>query len=173
MKYENLLSNSIFFLKQAAPFLISLGFLFLGLFPFRFSFMMDLYIPFIYVSLFCWLILRPDLLPPLCIFILGVLSDLMYANPLGFHTFIFMFFYLVVFTQRRFLIGHSFLFLWVAFAVLMGPMFCLQWGLASLISMQWMSFKLIMGQYLLSIGFYPLVAWLCSKTYSFYTDEFL
>lgn len=158
-------------LIKSIPFLTCFGFLFLGLFPFRFSFFIDLFVPFILIALYCWLILRPDLLPPASVFGLGILSDLIYANPLGADTFIFMVFYMVIYTQRRFLIGHSFLFLWGTFAILMVPLLAAQWGLVSLLRWQFMPVALMVGQYCLLIGFYPIIAGLCSKLYNMYLDD--
>ncbi len=154
------------------PFLTCFGFLFLGLFPFRLAFFIELFVPFVLISLYCWLILRPDLLPPASVFILGVLSDLIYANPLGIDALVFMLLYLILYTQRRFLIGHSFSFLWGTFAVFMMPLFVVQWALVSLLHLQMMPIGVMVGQYALLIGFYPIVAWLCSKLYNAYLDEF-
>ena len=156
---------------RSLPFLSCLGFLFLGLFPFRIPFFIELFVPFFYISLFCWLFLRPDLLPPLSVFCLGVLSDLMYANPLGVETLICMLLYLSVYSQRRFLIGHSFIFLWGTFALLMLPLFIIQWSLNSLLRWHVMPFDIMIGQWLLLIGFYPIIAGLCSKLYNMYLDE--
>lgn len=158
-------------LIRSIPFLTCFGFLFLGLFPFRLAFFAELFVPFIFIALFCWLTLRPDLLPPITVFILGVLSDLIYANPLGVDTLIFMLFYVLVYTQRRFLVGHSFLFLWGTFAVFMLPLIGFQWGLVSLLRWQLMPIGAAVGQYCLLIGFYPLIAGLCSKLYNMYLDD--
>lgn len=158
-------------LIRSIPFLTCFGFLFLGLFPFRLAFFVELFVPFIFIALFCWLILRPDLLPPMTVFILGVLADLMYVYPLGTDAFVFMLFYVLVYTQRRFLIGHSFLFLWGTFAVFMLPLIGFQWGLVSLLRWQLMPIGAAVGQYCLLIGFYPLIAGLCSKLYNMYLDD--
>lgn len=173
MRANQAAEQALLFCRQATPFLMSLILLFMGLFPFRFSFLADLYIPLIYISLFCWMILRPDLLPPLSVFVLGLLADLMYATPIGLNSLIFMLFYLLMMTQRRFLIGHSFSFLWSIFAVLMVPVFLLQWGLVCAIQMQGMSFAIVLGQYLLAVGFYPLIAWACAKVYDSYLGDLL
>ena len=92
-------------------------------------------------------------------------------NPLGINTFVFMLFYLIVYTQRRFLIGHSFLFLWNTFAIFIIPLFILQWGLVSLLRGQFMPINSMIGQCFLLIGFYPFIAWFCSKLYNSYLDD--
>lgn len=152
-------------LKNGTPFLVSFFLLLIGLFPVRVSFLTQLHMPLVFISLFYWIIFRPDLLPPVVVFLLGVCSDLFYQNPLGLHAFSFLLFYLVVKSQRRFLTSRSFSFLWSAFVVFLIPLFIVEWLLASLLFMHFLGFWTMIGQAVLVIGVFPLVAGVCAWLY--------
>lgn len=158
-------------LKNASPFLFSFLLLLIGLFPVRVPFFVDMYVPMVIVSLFYWIIVRPDLMRPLFVFILGFFSDVMYQNPLGFHSLLFLLFYVLIASQRRFLINRSFLFLWGAFSILLIPYFLLRWCLASLLFLTFMPFWAMIGQILLLIGLFPVIGGICAKMYVHYLED--
>ncbi len=153
------------FLKNGIPFLFSFFLLIIGLFPIRIVFLTQLHVSLVFISLFYWVIFRPDLQPPIVVFILGLCADLFYQTPLGLYTFSFLLFYLIIKNQRRFLTNRSFSFLWGAFSVFVIPLFILEWLLASLLFLHFLSFWSMLGQTFLMIGLFPLIAGGCACLY--------
>ena len=159
------------FLQRHIPFLFSFFLLLLGLFPWRVLFLSHFAVPIVYVSLFFWTIFCLGLLSPFTVFLLGLLADLLTITPLGYYTFLFLIFYWGILLERQFLIGRSFLFLWGAFCAFVCPLIILQWLLASLLSLSWLSFWFFCGQGILLMTFYPFVFVCCAFLYQKYLRD--
>ena len=67
--------------------------------------------------------------------------------------------YGVVLSQRRFLAGKSFLIYWFGFAIIAFGAAVESWLLASIWNLAIMDFQAIFFQYLISLGLFPVVAW--------------
>ncbi len=158
-------AHIFYFLKSGIPFFVSFFLLMIGLFPVRLAFLTQLHVSLVFISLFYWIIFRPDLLPPIVVFLLGVCADLFYQTPLGLYTFSFLLFYLIIINQRRFLTNRSFSFLWGAFSVFVIPLFSAEWLLASLLFLHFLSFWSMIGQTFFIIGLFPLIAGGCACLY--------
>ena len=112
------------------------------------------------ISIYHWAIYRPNLLPIWAVFILGSLYDFLSGMPLGLFILVFLCVYGIVLSQRRFIIGKSFLIYWLGYAVIAFGAAVGSWLAASVWYFSLLSFKPIFFQYLVSLGIFPIVAWI-------------
>lgn len=80
------------------------------------------------MAIFFWAMARPQLMPPLVVFLIGLLQDLLTGGPLGLWAFAYLVGYALMSTQADALMGRSRGMLWLAF----GSMVVLTLGAASL-----------------------------------------
>ena len=79
------------------------------------------------ISIYYWTIFRPDLLPALAVFGVGLFQDILSGMPLGVNALVFLLVYAVVLGQRRFFLGKSFLVMWWGFLLIVAGAFLLTW----------------------------------------------
>ena len=89
---------------------------------------------FLLAAVFYWAVYRPTLLPPWYVFVLGLLMDTLSGLPLGLNALILVAVHWVVRMQRLYLMGQSFLGLWIGFALTCFLSASAQWSLYALIS---------------------------------------
>ncbi|MDX9861562.1 MAG: rod shape-determining protein MreD [Rhodospirillales bacterium] len=106
-----------------------------------------------------WAIYEPQLMPAYAVFVVGVLQDMLSGVPLGLNTLVFLVVYGAVVWQRRFFVGKSFFITWLGFAVVGAAAMALSWALMSAFHLALVDPRALAYQYLLTIGFFPLVAW--------------
>ena len=69
------------------------------------------------IAVFYWTLYRPDLMPPVAAFVIGLLQDILGGLPLGVSACVLVGVHAAVNTQRRFFIGKSFAVVWLGFAL--------------------------------------------------------
>ena len=102
--------------RSSAPFALSLILVVLSVIPTHIPVYMEVAPILPLVSIYHWAIYRPNLLPVFAVFILGLLQDMLFGTPVGLYVLVFLTVYGVVYSQRRFFIGKSFIFYWLGFA---------------------------------------------------------
>lgn len=112
------------------------------------------------VSVYHWAIYRPQLLPAVAVFLLGLLQDLLGGAPLGLHAVVFLTVYGLVIWQRRFLVGRSFSIYWFGFALIGLAAAVWSWALASAWNLAVLDLRTIAFQYVLTLGLFPVIAWI-------------
>lgn len=111
------------------------------------------------MSIYHWAIYRPNLMPLSAIFILGLMQDLLVGTPLGLYILVFLTVYGLALSQRRFFAGKSFFIYWLGFAIIAFAAAVESWVLASAWNLALLDFKAVFFQYLLSLGIFPIIAW--------------
>lgn len=111
-------------------------------------------------AVYFWTLYRPGLMPPWVVFGLGLLADLLTAAPLGVNPLILLLLHGGVLTQRRALARQSFLLVWIGFALFAAGMLALNWGLRSLLSLNFQALGPALFECGVTIAAYPLLAWL-------------
>lgn len=106
-----------------------------------------------------WAIYEPELMPAYAVFLIGVLQDMLSGVPLGVNALVFLAVYGAVVWQRRFFVGKSFMITWLGFAVVGAGAMALSWLLVSAIHLIVVDPRALVYQYLLTLGFFPLLAW--------------
>jgi len=160
-----------FLFECCFPFLFTFGLIIISLLPWQLTFITYFSVPLTYASLFYWIVFKNHLMTPFVVFVLGLLADLLTVAPLGFHTLLFLLFYSVVYKNRYFLRGRSFLFLWLCFAICCAGLAITQWALSSLLFLAWQSLSFFIVQEILLVATFPFMTMLCSVCASAVFDE--
>jgi len=111
------------------------------------------------LAVYYWAIYRPDLLRPFVVFLLGVLNDTIHFLPIGLSAFVFVAMYQLAFAHRRYFVGQVFFMLWSGFCLVAFISMVVNWSVLSLIKGQAMTLLPVFLQFLLTIAFFPLPAW--------------
>jgi len=107
----------------------------LSAFPFNFWHMASVRPAFLLMAVYHWAVFRPRTLPPVGAFLAGLLLDLLTAGPLGLNALTLVAVQWFTKTQRRFLVGQSFLVLWLCFFLMSFAAYGFQWAMFSLFSL--------------------------------------
>jgi rod shape-determining protein MreD len=115
------------------------------------------------VAVFVWVLWRPERLPYLATFLVGVLEDLLRGTPLGVGAITLLVVHGFTRSQSRFLLGRSLEILWLAFAatVLVGAV--VNWLAMSFALTRLLSPWTGLAQCLTTLALFPPVAWLLMR----------
>ena len=145
--------------RQLTPSMLTLILVIIGVVPLRileFSTVMPL-LPL--MAVYHWAVFRPRLLPAYAVFLIGILQDILTGAPVGVNALVFLLVYGAVLSQKRFFTGKSFLILWLGFSLIAAAASALNWLAISLLSATIVEIRTAVFQYLLTVGFFPAVAW--------------
>ncbi len=112
------------------------------------------------MAVYHWAIFRPRLLPAYAVFLIGLFQDILTGVPIGLNALVFLVVYGAVLTQKRFFLGKSFFILWLGFSVIAAGAAAVSWVGVSLLNVSLIEPRTVIFQYLMTIGFFPAVAWL-------------
>ena len=115
--------------------------------------------PLALMTVYYWALHRPDLFRPGAAFAIGLLNDVIHSFPLGLSGMIFVAAHQVIFRQRRFIIGHSFLMMWTGFVLTVIGVSLLQWLGLCLIGWQWVPLFPVLIQIIFAVALFPLPCW--------------
>ena len=159
-------------LDQAARNLLPVGFtlvaMLLGMVPLPLPGYALVTAPLTLMSLFYWVIHRPDLLRPIVVFVIGVLQDLIGGTPIGMTPLVMILTYWLLITQRRFFLGRSFIMLWIGFALVAALSAAVQWLVFALMTASLLDATPAIIQALLGVALFPLVAYLLQRMHRAY-----
>jgi rod shape-determining protein MreD len=82
---------------------------------------------------FFWSLYRPAAMPPVVVFLLGALLDLLSFSPLGVGVLVLLFVYGTAVRWRRKLVRQGFVLVWLAFVAVSAAASALTWALTSLL----------------------------------------
>ncbi len=126
----------------------------------HFSFPLDIKPYFILIVIFYWSINRPSIIPPLLIFAIGILQDLISEYPIGLHSILYLLVYFLITRQRLYLLGQTYFILWIFFALTtFGFAFC-QWLFFSIRYMTFFEYGTLVGSCMVTIFLYPIINYL-------------
>ncbi|MBI1239743.1 MAG: rod shape-determining protein MreD [Alphaproteobacteria bacterium] len=104
-----------------------------------------------------WGLVRPDLMPPLAVFFIGLSFDILSGGPVGLYAFVYLATYAVLLSQRRLILARLMHQPWVGFAITMGIACVIGWLAGSVVARQALSPAPFMVQCLVSVVVYPLI----------------
>ena len=107
---------------------------------------------------FFWSLFRPASLPPLLVFALGLLADLLSYGPVGIDVLTLLIAHGLAMLWRRDLARQGALLIWLAFVAVAAGAAALQWALTSLLTFRLMPMAPALFQAALSAGLYPPLA---------------
>jgi rod shape-determining protein MreD len=105
-----------------------------------------------------WSVFRPASMPPLVVFVIGLLGDLLDFAPVGVGVLSLLILHGLALRWRRGLERQGFVLTWLVFIGLSTGAAILQWLLLSLLAFRLMPPGPLAFQTLLSVGLYPLLA---------------
>ena len=113
--------------------------------------------------IFFWAIHHPRLLPPLVVFAVGLVEDILSGAPMGAGAVVLLLAYGVTVSQRRFFHNRSFLQVWTGFGIVALGAAALSWLMAVIVSGAFAPPQAAFFQYLLTLAVYPLVTWVLHR----------
>lgn len=115
--------------------------------------------PLALMTVYYWSLHRPDLFRPSMAFGIGLLNDVIHFLPLGLSAVLFVMVHQIIFRQRRFFIGHSFLMMWSGFILTVLGVLFLQGLALSLVHWHVVPVLPVIMQLLFAIVSFPLPCW--------------
>ncbi len=133
---EGLLSRLELFAKLSVPYALMLALFLIGFVSLPQPFSLLVNAPLWLMALYYWSLFRPTLLPHMIVFLSGLCVDLLSGYPVGLHALLFLMIRLFVSSQRRFLIGQTFMMIWLGFGIVLTAYVVCEWVFLSLISLK-------------------------------------
>jgi rod shape-determining protein MreD len=112
---------------------------------------------FVLMAVFYWGLHRPNLLPAVVVFLVGLLQDALEGEPFGVNAFVLIAVYWFVASQQRHLGGRSFLVLWLVFAAVGLVAESLRWLLVSTLTTTLITPWSVTFEYLMTVALYPVL----------------
>lgn len=153
--------------QAALPPLITCLLIFFTLAPIRVSYVAAAAPLLPLMAVYHFSLFRPAYLPPLLLFVLGLLIDLLQGgpgSPLGISALVFILVRALLERNRRYLVDVSFVFIWIGYALLSAVAVALLWAANCLWNWQLIDPAPALFQYVISLFFYPIVGWLLGRT---------
>lgn len=116
--------------------------------------------PFLLSFVFLWAVYRPNWLPVILVFLAGLLADILGSVPLGLNAVLLVLVYWPVTVQRRVFLREPFPFLWLSFAAILAAVELVRWLFVSLVLLSFAPLGLVLGNLIVGIGIFPVIAWL-------------
>lgn len=145
------------------PFAIGLFCVLLSFVPIGRIFGTSIMPAFALMAVYYWAVVRPDMFPVYAVFLIGLLTDLLSAGPIGLWAFVYVVTYAIVLTQRFLAINAPFSVFWFGFllaALLAGT---IGWGVASMLFGTVLSVKPILMHMLVTVAVFPVMAFLFGR----------
>jgi rod shape-determining protein MreD len=141
--------------RHLAPFALAFLLVLFGAVPIRLPYMAEIGPNFALLAVYYWAVHRPTVLPAFAVFVLGLMSDLLGAAPLGVGTAVLLGVYAITGTQRRFILGQSFLGVWTVFMIICAGAFTVTWALSSLLAGTMIDARPAVFAAVLNVAIYP------------------
>ena len=120
---------------------------------------------FVLMAIYYWAIYRPTLIPPAMVFVIGVLLDFLAGFPIGLHAILLLVVQWAVRDQRVFLMGQPYVMVWIGFVLVCSLFSCAEWLFFWSYAGVMAPLKVVAGNIVLSILFFPLVTLLFIVTH--------
>jgi rod shape-determining protein MreD len=118
---------------------------------------------FILMAAYHWTIYRPDLLPPLALFAIGLAEDLLAGSPIGVNALVLLLARSAVLGFRRHFVNRTFPFVWSGFTLLTVVVMLFLWALHCLIDLSLLDFRNTVIRATLTIAVFPLATFLLGR----------
>lgn len=115
------------------------------------------------IAVYHWTIYRPEHLPTVAIFLIGLMLDLLTDGPPGITPLALLLLRAVLYRQRRLFVGKSFPVTWWGFVLATLGVSAVSWAAASLLTGKFEDLPSAAFQAVLTIAFYPPLAWLFTR----------
>jgi len=149
-------------LRSAFPSLVTLGLIVLAAVPVGApGLIMAVCLP----TVFFWTIFRPNTMPPPAVFCIGLTQDLLTLAPLGSGVLVLLLTHGIIMRFRGLLVRQSFWLVWLVYAAVAVGGAAMNWALTGLLSWQLPPTTPAMHQLGISVGLYPMLAWVLTRAH--------
>jgi rod shape-determining protein MreD len=111
-----------------------------------------------------WTIYRPDLLPPLVLFAIGIGEDLLVGAPVGVGALELLLTYTAVIGYRRYFVNRTFPFVWSGFTLLTVCAMFVLWAVHCLLDATLLDFRNTIFRAVLTVAIFPVASFLLGRT---------
>ena len=118
-------------LRSVTPFLMTVALILLGAMPLSMPVDLPITPALGLMAVFYWSVYRPDLLPAVAVFALGLLQDLISGAPLGITAVIWLGTFGIVLNQRKIFLGKPFAMSWWGFSMVAVAAGAARWLISS------------------------------------------
>jgi rod shape-determining protein MreD len=152
------------FPHKLVPFLSTLIFVLVSVVPLHIPGFAAVTPAFALMAVFHWTIYRPDLLPPVAVFLLGLLLDLLNGTPyVGTSALSLLLTRSVLMGQRRFFINRLFPVLWAGFLATAAAVVAFEWALVSLLHGALLGVRPFIFEAALTVATFPVASYLLAR----------
>jgi rod shape-determining protein MreD len=116
------------------------------------------------MAAYYWTIYRPDLMPALALFTIGVLQDLLCGDLPGETAFLLLLCRAILLARGHDFVNRHFPFLWAGFALLSGGAMLFLWTLHSLLAGEMLDFRSKVFCAVLTISLFPVASFLLGRS---------
>jgi rod shape-determining protein MreD len=116
------------------------------------------------MAVYHWTIYRPDLLPAIGIFAVGLAQDLLVGAPVGIGALVLLLARAAVLRYRRFFINCTFPFVWTGFTLLCAAAMSLYWALECLVQLSFFDLRSTVFRAVLTIAIFPVASFALGRS---------
>ena len=116
------------------------------------------------MAVYHWTIYRPDLLPPLGLFAVGLGQDLLAGAPVGVAALVLLLARAAVLRNRRYFVNRTFPFVWAGFTLLAAGAMLIFWALHCLLQLSILDLHATMFRTVLTIAIFPVASFALGRT---------
>jgi rod shape-determining protein MreD len=110
-----------------------------------------------------WTIYRPDLLPPVALFGVGLAEDLLAGSPIGINALLLLLMRVAVLGYRRYFINRNFPFVWSGFTLLTTVAMLGLWGVHCVLDLSLLDFRDAVIRAALTVAIFPLASFMLGR----------
>ena len=110
-----------------------------------------------------WTMYRPDLLPPLALFAIGLTEDLLAGSPVGINALLLLLTRSAVLGYRRYFINRNFPFVWTGFTLLTSVAMFGLWALHCILDLSLLDFRNAVIRAALTVAMFPLASFMLGR----------
>jgi rod shape-determining protein MreD len=115
------------------------------------------------MAVYHWTIYRPDLLPAVALFAIGLAEDLLTGAAIGFAPLAFLLTRAVVLRCRRYFVNRTFPFVWAGFTLVAGGALLGLWAVHCLVELSLVNQRYTVFRMVLTIAIFPLASFLLGR----------
>jgi rod shape-determining protein MreD len=115
------------------------------------------------MAVYHWTIYRPDLLPPMTLFAIGLIEDLLAGSPIGVNALMLLLARIGVLGYRRYFVNRNFPFVWTGFTLLTVATMCGLWALNCILDLSLLDFRNAIIRATLTIAMFPPASFMLGR----------
>ncbi|ABS64090.1 rod shape-determining protein MreD [Parvibaculum lavamentivorans DS-1] len=115
------------------------------------------------MAIYYWAIVRPEMFPPLAVFTVGLIFDLLSGGAIGLWAFVYVVTYAVVISQRMLVMNAPFSVFWIGFLVAAAFAGALAWGVVSISHGMFVPLGPVSRHMAVTVAVFPIFAMLFGR----------